>query len=330
MRRRAWGLLRVVSTAALLWWIARDPAVRARLAALPAPAAPAWLLPAWLAGGVNELAGALRWWLCLRIAWIPLGFPHAVGLHFLGLFTSLFLPGTAGGDAAKITALMFWYRDRKLAAVLAVLMERLSGLFIVMVWTTVVAGLRAEWFQQTPATGALFHTVLIFLGTVALVMVAWYLTNRPGRALRHPHWFPFGARVSQIAGVFDLFFAGGRRAVAVLLLAGVCHAGNVGLYYFAARAQGMDWALADALSLMPVIDVVTMLPVTLSGLGLREAVFQALLVPLSAAAPAVAVFVSLTGFLVGATWSLPGAAVFFWLRAPPDKRKRSHKEHAGA
>jgi glycosyltransferase 2 family protein len=75
---------------------------------------------------------------------------------------------------------------------------------------------------------------------------------------------------------------------------------------------------------MPVIDVVTMLPVTLSGLGLREAVFQALLVPLSAAAPAVAVFVSLTGFLVGATWSLPGAGVFLRLRAP------AHKERAGA
>jgi hypothetical protein len=38
----------------------------------------------------------------------------------------------------------------------------------------------------------------------------------------------------------------------------------------------------------------------------------------------VAVFVSLTGFLVGATWSLPGAGVFLWLRAP------AHKERAGA
>ncbi len=70
---------------------------------------------------------------------------------------------------------------------------------------------------------------------------------------------------------------------------------------------------------MPVIDVVTMLPVTLSGLGLREAVFQALLVPLCAVAPATAVFVSLTGFFVGATWSLPGAGVFLWFRAPAHK-----------
>jgi len=82
----------------------------------------------------------------------------------------------------------------------------------------------------------------------------------------------------------------------------------------------MDWLLADALSLMPVIDVITMLPVTLSGLGLREAVFQALVVPLCAVAPATAVLVSLTGFFVGATWSLPGAGVFLWLRAPVHKK----------
>ncbi|MCA1851661.1 MAG: flippase-like domain-containing protein, partial [Beggiatoa sp.] len=119
-----WTVLRVSITVALLWWIARDPSIRARLAALPAPPAPAWLLPAWLAGGVNELAGALRWWLCLRIAGVPLGFPHAAGLHFLGLFTSLFLPGTAGGDAAKIAGVMLWYPERKIAAVLAMLMER--------------------------------------------------------------------------------------------------------------------------------------------------------------------------------------------------------------
>lgn len=82
----------------------------------------------------------------------------------------------------------------------------------------------------------------------------------------------------------------------------------------------MDWPLADALSLMPVIDVITMLPVTLSGLGLREAVFQALLVPLCAVTPATAVSVSLTGFFVGATWSLPGAGICLWLRAPVNER----------
>lgn len=321
MKRFLWTLLRVLITVALLWWIARDPAIRAQLTAMPTPPAPRWLLPAWLAGGVNELAGALRWWLCLRIAGVPLGFPHAAGLHFLGLFISLFLPGTAGGDAAKIAAVMFWHPERKIAAVLAMLMERLSGLFVVMIWTTVVAALRAEWFQETPATAALFHTVLFFLGTAGLAMLAWYLINRPGWPLRHPRRFPFGRRISELAGVFDLFLAGRRQALVVLLLATVCHAGNVGLYYFAARAQGMDWLLADALSLMPVIDVITMLPVTLSGLGLREAVFQALLVPLCGVAPATAVFVSLTGFFVGATWSLPGAGVFFWFRAPAQKER---------
>ncbi len=291
--------------------------IRAQLAALPTPPAPGWLLPAWLAGGVNELAGVFRWWLCLRIAGVPFSFLRAAALHFLGLFTSLFLPGTAGGDAAKIAAVMFWYPQCKIAGVLAVLMERLSGLVVVMLWTTLVAVLRAGWFQRTPATAALFHVVLFFLGTVGLGMVFWYLASRSGRLHRDPRWLP--SRIMEIGGVFDLFLAGRRQALAVLLLAAVCHAGNVGLYYFAARAQGMDWLFADALSLMPVIDVVTMLPVTLSGLGLRETVFQALLVPLCAVAPATAVFASLTGFFVGATWSLPGAGVFLWFRSPAHK-----------
>jgi hypothetical protein len=320
MNRLLLFLPRVLVTTALLWWIARDPNIRAQLATLPTPPAPGWLLPAWLAGGINELAGALRWWLCLRIAGVPLGLPHAAGLHFLGLFTSLFLPGVAGGDAAKIAAVMFWYPDRKLAAVFAMLMERFSGLFIVILWTGAVALLRGEWFQQTPATAAILQTVIIALVGLALMMAAWYVTTRPGLELKHPAWFPFGKQLVELGGVFDLFLSGRKLALAALVLAAVCHAAIVGIYYFAARALGADWTLADAVSLMPVIDAITMLPITLSGLGLRETAFQILLVPLSGIAPATAVSISLTGFFLGATWSLPGAAVCLWLRAPERKQ----------
>lgn len=324
MKRYLWLCLRLLLTAFFLYWVFRNPKMSAGLATLSAPPEPIWLLPAWISAGLNELAGAVRWWCCLRLTGVNISFARATGLHFLGTFMSLFLPGSVGGDAAKIAYVMLWYPQNKIAGVLAVLMDRLSGLTAVMVWGGLVAALRGDWFRQNPATALLLNGVLIFLGTVGLGLIAWYFGHRSGRLQRRHLWLPGREKILRISAIFDLFFVSRSRALGVLVLAALCHAFTYGVYYFAARAYGAGWMLRDALSIMPVVDVVTMLPITVSGVGLRESVFQTLLAPLSGVTPANAVLTSLTGFFIIATWALPGAGFFLWFRAPA----RQEKEHA--
>ncbi len=324
MKRALLLSLRLLLTVFLLWWVFKNPKVAAGFDTLSLPPEPLWLLPAWLSAGLNELAGALRWWCCLRLAGVEISFTRATGLHFLGTFMSLFLPGSVGGDAAKIAYVMLWYPHNKLGGVLAVLMDRLSGLTAVMVWGGTVAALRGDWFRQTPATAVMLNGVLLFLGTVGVGLVLWYLGHRSGRLQRRHLWLPGREKILRISGIFDLFFASRSRAIAVLILAALCHAFTYGVYYSSARAYGAGWLLSDALSIMPVVDVVTMLPITLAGIGLRESTFQTLLAPLCGVDPATAVLISLTGFFIIATWALPGAGFCLWFRSP----KRQEMEHA--
>ena len=319
MKRCLWLLIRIALTIALFAWLLRDSTLREQLAALPRPPAPAWLLPAWLAAGLNELASLLRWWCCLHLAGVPVPLRRAAALHFLGLFTSLFLPGMAGGDAVKITFLALQFPQRKMGGVLAVLMDRLSGFVSIIVWTFIVALQRGEWFRQTPATAALFHAVLIFLGVAAGALIVWFISSRAPLLRRTPQWIPLRARIVEIAAVFDTFFAGRRRACAALVLSAVSHAGYFLIFYFTTLAFAGSLSLGDAFSIMPVMDVVSMLPVTISGLGLRETTMQALLTPLCGIAPGTAVFISLCGFLIAASWAFAGVSVFIRFRAVQKK-----------
>jgi hypothetical protein len=315
MKRYIMFIVRLALTIALFAWLLRDSALRAQLATLPRPPAPGWLIPAWIAAGLNELASLLRWWCCLHLAGIAMPLRRAAALHFLGLFTSLFLPGMAGGDAVKIAFLALQFPQRKMGGVLAVLMDRLSGFVSIIVWTFIVAMKRGEWFRQTPATAALFHAVLIFLGVAAGALIVWFISSRAPLLRRTPQWIPLRARIIEIAAVFNTFLADRRRAFAALALSTASHASYFLVFYFTALAFAGSLSLGDAFSIMPLMDVVSMLPVTISGLGLRETTMQALLTPLCGIAPGTAVFISLCGFLVTASWAFAGVSVFIRFRA---------------
>src|SRR6478672_3603818 len=96
-------LFQAVLTVALLGWIFSDPHLRQEGAALWRQADPRWAFLGLLAGGINEAAGVARWWCCLQLAGLPVGVRRAAALHFMGLFATLFLPGSAGGDAFKMS-----------------------------------------------------------------------------------------------------------------------------------------------------------------------------------------------------------------------------------
>src|ERR687885_1930959 len=76
---------------------------------------------------VTQMVSALRWQWFAR----PLGFTEPlrrfVGLYFVGMFFNLLLPTSIGGDAVRAVALHPG-PGRRVAALLSVLLDRLSGL----------------------------------------------------------------------------------------------------------------------------------------------------------------------------------------------------------
>lgn len=314
MKRHAWLLVRLLFTASLLAWIFQDPGLRAQLAALPAPARADWLMAAWLSAGLGEIAGLLRFWCCLHVAGVPLPLRRAAALHFAGLFTSLFLPGMAGGDSLKIALIALHFPRRKFTGLLAVLMDRLSGFLVVTLWTALMAWMRTDWFAQSATATAALHSVLWTAGPMAATLITWFLLSRTRLMRTRLRRFPFRDRIAQCEAGFDVFASDRPRTLGILAASIAGFAGYFTVFHCTALAYGAPLLWRDTFSVMPMLDLIIMLPVTVAGLGLREQAFQWILAPLCGLAPAQGVIVSLAGFFVASTWALLGAPVFLWLR----------------
>ena len=86
------------------------------------------------------------------------------------------------------------------------------------------------------------------------------------RSPRQDHVRAFGTALKAIGG-------DGRRLALAGALTLPLSAGNIAAAWVALHAYGLTLPLSDALALVPAMDSVILLPITVSGVGLREGVF---------------------------------------------------------
>ena len=313
-RRRGLLAVQILVSAGLLVWIFSREGFRGDLLAVAGAARPGWLVAGAGVAGVVQGLCLLRWRIFLRMAGMPLGWRESVGLYFGGAFGGLFLPGGAGGDLVKIGLMAARGRDAAVAA-LSVLMDRLCGSLSMILTGAGLIVWEFEWLTQGVAAGALVRGVLVYLGVLVAVIGLSVGLCALGLASRLPQWWPGRARLIDLTGIFARFFREWRTTVWAVALSCVM----LGLYFFtfycAARAYGVELPVARFLALMPAVDILAGLPVSLGGLGVRESAFVLMLGQLAGVGAPVAVMVSLAGYLMSVLWALPGA--FLWIVRGP-------------
>jgi len=308
MRKHWLLILQVALSAFLLWRIFGHPTLRLEAARMLGEADPVWLLGGLFTALLTEFLCAVRWWLMLRIFGVPVGFARTCAFAGAGLFFSLGLPGSGGGDAFRILYVMRVHPTRKLRAALSVLADRLCGLLALLL-TVIFPVLRHADFAAHPGTEAIFNTAGAILVVTTLLVLLWWMTTWPGLHEKWIHLAPAKIR-PQAVRLGHIFAWMGRHprpvcaAIALSLAALLAHFTT---YWFSARAFGLTLTLGDIYAIMPLVDTLTMLPVTLYGIGLRETLFEYLLGGLYGVAPSAATLASLGGFALQATVALLGA-----------------------
>jgi hypothetical protein len=77
-------------------------------------------------------------------------------------------------------------------------------------------------------------------------------------------------------------------------------------YFFSAKAFAVSLSMMDIFAIMPVVDTLVAIPITLFGIGLRETLFQELLGTIYSVPGGAAALISLGGFGLQATVSIFG------------------------
>jgi uncharacterized membrane protein YbhN (UPF0104 family) len=223
-----------------------------------------------------------------------------IGYYFVGNFFNLILPTSVGGDVARA-----WYLGRGTGrgscAAMCVLADRLIGLYVLVAMACVAACV-------VPLPSWIVLLVAAFgCGAVAGLGFLWLLVR-------------FGAgrwrRAEELISALAFYCRSPRLLLSASLLSLVVQILNVLLVFCIAHSlhihyQGqVDFGFCCVL--MPIVALVTLAPISVNGMGVREGAMILLLNPLGIPAEQ-AVTLSLLWFsvflaagLVGAAWYLSG------------------------
>ena len=273
-------LLQVAVTVGLLWWLFHDPERRAVMAAALNAADWRWVMLAIVAAGVCEFFGILRWQLFLRMLHIELPLRETTNLFFIGAFFNQFLPGTTGGDVVRVIFLMQDHPENKTEGFLSVAVDRLLAVLVLVIMGLLFAWLRSDWFASSFAVGHLMKWFAITLFVMALALVASFVLTSRHLVTLLPRRFPFRRQIIKLSRIWQLCLENRREALLGTIYTIPMLLAYFSAFCFAAKAFTDKVSFWDMTSIMPLVTAISSLPISLNGIGVREALFEELLAQL--------------------------------------------------
>jgi len=252
---RARWLLRVAVSIGIVTYILVDvdteDLVRTLASVRPVPLAGALAL--YLAG---QVLSAYKWSLLGR----SVGYARPVGeytrFYFIGMFFNLFGPSTIGGDVVRALYLAEGHRPG--IAINSVLFDRVSGLVLLMALGAAALIAFPQYGLPWPLTASLVAGGLV-------LVLGWWMCPRLVRLL------PAGNRFRrQVETELGPFWRDRVLLVRVAVASLAFHLTQVGVQYILARAAGVALPFSYCLVYHPVISLMTALPLSVAGLGVRE------------------------------------------------------------
>ncbi len=252
---------------------------------------------------------------------------HVLVKHSLaGQFVGNVLPSTVGGDVLRTSRLTTSIGSAD-TAFASIAIERLSGFVALPLLTAVGIVVEPSLVQSRHAWLAPF----IAGCTLVALTVILFVTAHPqlaGRFADHENWMRFVGAVH--VGV-DRLRRSPRQAFGVLVAALAYQLSVAAAVWCGVHTLGVDVPNAAVLAFVPAVAMAQVLPVSLSGLGIREGLLVLLLHPLHVATGK-AIGVGLLWYGMTLVVSLLGAPAFAMGHHRRDGRRvddaRPHTEPA--
>lgn len=309
-------ILRILGTVLLGWWLLsqRDLSaqLQARLGALRQHLP--WVAAGVLSAGLTVLLMVCRWRLLLTALLDSAPFQTILRVELISYFFNLSSLGAASGDVYKIVALSQRYPSQKTAVGFSIMIDHMVG-FVGMVMLSLLgsATLITHWQEGGAVVQFLVRGYVMFVGgTLAFFVLCFVLASPPALAFLRRLWPWLAQRriVAALAGAYDfvqnnLLVLG--KATAVSMLMTTCFFFT---FYCGVRAVGGYAPVVDVMVAMPLVDIAASLPVSVSGLGVREHTFETLLSAFSGLPKAEGLSGAFVGWLFSVLWALAGGLLF--------------------
>jgi hypothetical protein len=295
----------------LLWWYDPRP-----IFALLLREHPAYFAATVAVYVLGQVMSAYRWRLMAGLVNVRGPFSEFFAYYFAGMFTNLFIPGLVGGDALR-SLYLGRRHDRLGEAVASVIADRGLGV-IALFWFAAAAAL----FANHSIISAAVTVPTVLLGTAAFLLYALgpVVARMIHRAPR---------RVRRAAGLVVPYLNRPMATLPAIVLSLILQASLVIGQWLLALGLGLDVSLALFMLCVPIANAFASLPVTLNGLGMREAAYLVLF-SMAGVGREDAIALGLLWFAATMLGGLTGAIAFVTTELPKPAPTNQHPRRAAS
>ncbi len=239
-RKRLLTFLKLIISLALIYFIFTKIQLEDVLTTLKA-SNPFYLIIALLLVVFSKIMASFRLNLYFHQLEIPLTQKSNLKLYLLGMFYNLFLPGGIGGDAYKGYVINKKYEVKTKRVISVLVLDRLSGMLLLFLYACILAILMNNDFLNS--------FKWIFVSSIPLSIITfWFLNKRFFDYVLPVFWKSIG--YSSLVQISQL--------VAIV---------------FILKALAIKAATVAYLLVFLVSSIVSVLPLTIGGIGSRELTF---------------------------------------------------------
>jgi uncharacterized membrane protein YbhN (UPF0104 family) len=285
-----------------------------------------WLLAGLACFVPTLLVVSWRWRMLLNVHDVKMRFWRVFELTMIGQFFSTVGVGATGGDVFKIFYVARAVPDRRAAVAFTVIVDRVIGLLALLFFGATLALSRLPLLFSDPHTRVFTGTFFLFavggvVGSIGALFGPYFL-NLPfflalGRKL------PMAQKMRKIFLAYDCSARAWRTNILALVVSMPSHLSIMMMGYCITLA--MNQPPSDVLafcSIMAIVNLLIAMPVSISGIGIRELLFPMFLSLVAIPKDKAGTF-AITYFALCTIWNVAGAPFYFLYRnethtPPPD------------
>lgn len=217
---------------------------------------------------VSNVMGSSLWGMLLKSQGLRIPFYRVWSFYFVGLFFNNFLPANIGGDIVRIYDASKYCKDTS-SVFIATLMDRVIGVLAISFLAVVASVYCLDHFRIF----LIYLTVVLgFCGTLFVVFSILdrrilALFEKPFKLVKA---FDLERKVEKLFDQLHSYRGKMPLLFRVILIAIAIQIMRVYVHYLVARSLGISISPSYFFLFVPVLAVLTALPISINGLGVRE------------------------------------------------------------
>jgi uncharacterized protein (TIRG00374 family) len=232
-------------------------------------------------------------------------------INFISIFQGLILPSSQGQDVLRIYYIEKLHPEKRGSAGSTIVVERMIG-FVILCLLSLFS---TAYYEEIPDQKLTFAIILIITITLFVIIALLlnkrlcdYLTGITFSSIFLQKGFGYLNKLYKAVAYFPFR----KVIISSFILILLFQLSTVFCIYLIFKSFGQSIPFYQHLSLYPIISILSMVPITISGFGIRESFFVYFYTKLGVNADA-AVFVSLVNYVVLIlTPTLIGSIIFLF------------------